>query len=55
MQTRYTDDYPDVKKLKETIAALEKLKKDMATRLAKMWPSDECDPAQCSRATPCCS
>ena len=30
MEARYTDDHPDVKKLKETIASLEKLKKDMA-------------------------
>jgi len=30
MEARYTDDHPDVKKLKETIASLEKLKKEMA-------------------------
>ncbi|HLI62864.1 MAG TPA: Wzz/FepE/Etk N-terminal domain-containing protein [Terriglobales bacterium] len=30
METRYTDEHPDVVKLKETIASLEKLKKQMA-------------------------
>ncbi len=30
METRYTDEHPDVIKLKETVAALEKLKKQMA-------------------------
>ncbi len=30
MEAHYTDDHPDVKKLKETIASLEKLKKEMA-------------------------
>jgi polysaccharide biosynthesis transport protein len=29
LQARYTDDHPDIKKLKEAIAGLEKLKKDM--------------------------
>src|ERR1035438_8119752 len=29
LQARYTDDHPDIKKLKETIAGLEKLKKDL--------------------------
>ncbi len=29
MQARYTDDHPDIKKLKETIAGLEKLKQNM--------------------------
>jgi len=27
MEARYTDDHPDVKKLKETIASLEKLRR----------------------------
>ena len=30
METRYTDEHPDVIKMKETVAALEKLKKQMA-------------------------
>ena len=41
METRYTDDYPDVKKLKETIAALEKLKKDMAAQAREAIASDQ--------------
>lgn len=41
MEARYTDDYPDVKKLKETIAALEKLKKDMAAQARENLAADQ--------------
>ena len=51
MEARYTDDHPDVKKLKETIASLEKLKKEMANEARDNMESD----SRCSRATPCYS
>jgi polysaccharide chain length determinant protein (PEP-CTERM system associated) len=40
MEARYTDDHPDVKKLKETIASLEKLKKEMAEEARDNRESD---------------
>ncbi|MGA2372199.1 MAG: GumC family protein [Candidatus Korobacteraceae bacterium] len=40
MEVRYTDDHPDVKKLKETIASLEKLKKEMANEARDSRESD---------------
>jgi len=40
MEARYTDDHPDVKKLKETIASLEKLKKEMANEARDNRESD---------------
>ena len=52
MQARYTDDYPDVKKLKETIAALEKLKKDMAAQARENVASDSATTAQLQAGTP---
>ena len=45
MEARYTDDHPDVKKLKETIASLEKLKKDMANE-ARDQPGVRADQPQ---------
>jgi protein tyrosine kinase modulator len=44
MEARYTDDHPDVKKLKETIASLEKLKKDMAAEARDNMQSDTSTP-----------
>jgi polysaccharide chain length determinant protein (PEP-CTERM system associated) len=44
MQVHYTDDHPDVKKLKETIASLEKLKKDMANEARDQMQGDEASP-----------
>ena len=41
LEARYTDDHPDVKKLKETIASLEKLKKDMANEARDQVESGE--------------
>jgi len=44
MEVHYTDDHPDVKKLKETIASLEKLKKDMANEARDQVESGEDSP-----------
>jgi len=52
METRYTDDYPDVKKLKETIAALEKLKKDMAAQAREAIASDQATTSQIQAGMP---
>ncbi len=52
MQARYTDDYPDVKKLKETIAALEKVKKDMAAEARENIASDQATTAQVQAGMP---
>src|SRR5580704_964325 len=52
MQARYTDDYPDVKKLKETIAALEKLKKDMAAQAREDVASDNATTQQIQAGMP---
>jgi succinoglycan biosynthesis transport protein ExoP len=52
MQAHYTDDYPDVKKLKETIASLEKLKKDMANEARDQMDSDSATPQQIQSGMP---
>jgi polysaccharide chain length determinant protein (PEP-CTERM system associated) len=52
MEARYTDDYPDVKRLKETIAALEKLKKDMANQAREDVASDNATTAQIQAGMP---
>ncbi len=52
MESRYTDDYPDIKKLKESIAALEKLKKDMAAEAKENVESNQATPAQLQSMTP---
>ena len=52
MEARYTDDYPDVKKLKETIAALEKLKKDMAAQAREDVASDNASTSQIQAGMP---
>jgi succinoglycan biosynthesis transport protein ExoP len=52
LETRYTDDHPDIKKLKETIAALEKLKKDMAAEAKEKAESNEATPAQLQAMAP---
>jgi succinoglycan biosynthesis transport protein ExoP len=52
LEARYTDDYPDVKRLKETIAALEKLKKDMATKAREDVASDSASTAQIQAGMP---
>jgi uncharacterized protein involved in exopolysaccharide biosynthesis len=50
MEARYTDDHPDVKKLKETIASLEKLKKDMASEARDNMESDSSTPQAVGQA-----
>jgi len=52
MQAHYTDDYPDVKKLKETLASLEKLKKDMAAEARDNMETDSATPAQVQAGMP---
>ena len=52
LEARYTDDYPDVKRLKETIAALEKLKKDMASKAREDVASDNASTAQIQAGMP---
>jgi succinoglycan biosynthesis transport protein ExoP len=52
MESRYTDDHPDIKKLKESIAALEKLKKDMAAEAKEKIESNEGTPAQLQAMAP---
>lgn len=52
MQSRYTDDHPDIKKLKETIASLEKLKKDMAAEAKDKIESNNATPAQLQAMAP---
>jgi polysaccharide chain length determinant protein (PEP-CTERM system associated) len=52
LQAHYTDDHPDVKKLKETIASLEKLKKEMANETRDQMESDNATPAQIQAGMP---
>ncbi len=52
MEARYTDDHPDVKKLKETIASLEKLKKDMAAEARDNMESSNATTAQVQAGMP---
>jgi polysaccharide biosynthesis transport protein len=52
MEARYTDDYPDVKKLKETIAALEKLKKQMANEARDKMDTEDATPQQVQAGMP---
>jgi polysaccharide biosynthesis transport protein len=52
MQARYTDDYPDVRKLKQTIAALEKLKKDMASQAREDVASGDASASQLQAGMP---
>ncbi len=52
LQARYTDDHPDIKKLKETIASLEKLKKDMANEARDNIESNNASPSQVQASMP---
>ena len=52
LEAHYTDDYPDVKKLKDTIASLEKLKKQMAAEARDNMESDNATPAQVQAGMP---
>ena len=52
LQARYTDDHPDIKKLKETIAGLEKLKKDMGAEAKEKLETNNATAAQVQAMTP---
>ncbi len=52
METKYTPDHPDVKKLKETIAGLEKLKKDLAAEAKDNIESNNATPSQVQASMP---
>lgn len=52
MRSRYTDDHPDVKKLKDTIAGLEKLKKDLASEAKDNIESNNATPQQVQAMAP---
>ena len=52
LQARYTDDHPDIKKLKETIAGLEKLKKNMGAEAKEKLETNTASPAQVQAMTP---
>ncbi len=52
LRARYTDDHPDIKKLKETIAGLEKLKKDLAAEAKEKIETNTASAAQVQAMTP---
>ncbi len=52
LRGRYTDDHPDIKKLKDTIAQLEKLKKDLGSEAKENLETNAATPAQISQLTP---
>jgi polysaccharide chain length determinant protein (PEP-CTERM system associated) len=52
LQARYTDDHPDIKKLKEIIAGLEKLKKDMSAEAKEKLDTNTASAEQVQAMTP---
>lgn len=52
LQARYTDDHPDIKKLKETIAGLEKLKQDMGAEAKEKLDTNTATPEQMQAIAP---
>jgi polysaccharide chain length determinant protein (PEP-CTERM system associated) len=52
LRSRYTDDFPDIKKLKDAIAGLEKLKKDLGAEAKENLETNSATPAQISQLTP---
>jgi polysaccharide chain length determinant protein (PEP-CTERM system associated) len=52
LQARYTNDHPDIRKLKETIAGLEKLKKDMGAEAKEKLETNTASAAQVQAMTP---
>ncbi len=52
LRARYTDDHPDIRKLKETIAGLEKLKKDMGAEAKEKLETNTASAAQVQAMTP---
>ena len=52
MRAKYTDDHPDIKAMKDNIARLEKLKKDMDAEAKENLDSNAATPAQINALTP---
>ena len=52
LRARYTDDHPDIKKLKDSIAGLEKLKKDMGAEAKENLETNSATPSQIQQLTP---
>ncbi|MGB7554292.1 MAG: hypothetical protein WBM04_07950 [Candidatus Korobacteraceae bacterium] len=52
LQARYTDDHPDIKKLKETIAGLEKLKQNMGEEAKEKIDTNTASAEQVQALTP---
>jgi protein tyrosine kinase modulator len=52
LRAKYTDDHPDVKALKDDIARLEKLKKDMGSEAKENLESNSATPAQVAAMSP---
>ena len=52
LRAKYTDDHPDIKALKDNIARLEKLKKDMGSEAKENLESNSATPAQVAAMTP---
>jgi polysaccharide chain length determinant protein (PEP-CTERM system associated) len=52
LQARYTDDHPDIRKLKETIAGLEKLKKELGAEAKEKLETNNASEAQVKAMTP---
>jgi polysaccharide biosynthesis transport protein len=52
LRARYTDDHPDIKKLKDTIAGLEKLKKDLGAEAKENLETNSATPAQVAQLSP---
>jgi protein tyrosine kinase modulator len=52
LRAKYTDDHPDIKALKDDIARLEKLKKDMGAEAKENLESNSATPAQVAAMSP---
>ncbi len=52
LRARYTDDHPDIRKLKETIAELEKLKKELGAEAKEKIETNNASIAQVQAMTP---
>lgn len=52
LRAKYTDDHPDIKSLKDNIARLEKLKKDMGAEAKENLETNSATPAQVAAMTP---
>ena len=52
LRAKYTEDHPDIKTLKDNIARLEKLKKDMGAEAKENLESNSATPAQVAAMTP---